>query len=338
MEFKKILSDQFCQAAILALRDLAIEFETANHVVYEYPPKEPRIDPYGYFMYSVHNEVRWYWKAENISKLSALYIPFYAQTRGLDPKKLDDGDARRIFLYMMIVELEDGNRACSMFNDYDTGFGYEGVLYILYAMGEEKAMQGFAKLHPEIDIWDVGDVKNKSVDFAGMMSLENLKNVTNEQAIEMRAMMLNYLFGNLLRESLLTNAQHIAKAAFSIQWDEVISYQTEKELKLFVEAHPDDYNNPNTACDAFFAALNSAAKAAPLMQLINKMDMDKLKQHILSLLPSYITYFERQSYGLFDIYHDLTAPSDENFQPIETKHDEGKNDETALAEDDNLPF
>jgi hypothetical protein len=68
------------------------------------------------------------------------------------------------------------------------------------------------------------------------------------------------------------------------------------------------------------------------------MDMDKLKQHILSLLPSYITYFERQSYGLFDIYHDLTAPSDENFQPIETKHDEGKNDETALAEDDNLPF
>ena len=106
----------------------------------------------------------------------------------------------------------------------------------------------------------------------------------------------------------------------------------------YVEAHPDDYNNPNTACDAFFAALNSAAKAAPLMQLINKMDMDKLKQHILSLLPSYITYFERQSCGLFDIYHDLTAPSDENFQPIETKHEEGENDETAIAEDSNLPF
>lgn len=321
MEFKKILSDQFCQAAILALRDLAIEFETANHMVYEYPAKNPRIDPYGYFMHSVYNEVRWHRKAENISKLSALYIPFYAQTRGLDLKKLDDGDARRIFLYMLIAELEDGNRACSMFNDYDTGFGYEGVLYALYAMGEEKAMQGFAKLHPEIVIWDVDDVKSLPVDFADMLSLKKLNITADKQATEIRAMMINYLFGNLLRESLLQAAPNIAKAAFSIQWDEVISYQTENELKLFVEAHPDDYNNPNTACDAFFAALNSATKAAPLMQLINKMDMDKQKQHILSLLPSYITYFEQQSYGLFDIYHDLTAPSDENFQPIETKHD-----------------
>ncbi len=55
MEYYKMLSDQFCQAAVLALRDLAIEFETANHMLYEYPPKNERVDPYGYFMYSMHN-------------------------------------------------------------------------------------------------------------------------------------------------------------------------------------------------------------------------------------------------------------------------------------------
>lgn len=338
MEFKKILSDQFCQAAILALRDLAIEFETANHVVYEYPAKNPRIDPYGYFMHSVHNAVRWHWKAENISKLSALYIPFYAQTRGLDPKKLDDNAARRIFLYLMIGELEDGDRSCSLGNNYDTGFGYEGVLYALYAMGEEKAMQGFANLHPEIVIWDVDDVKSLPVDFADMLSLKKLNITADEQATEIRAMTLNYLFGNLLRESLLTNAQHIAKAAFSIQWDEVISYQTEKELKLFVEAHPDDYSNPVCACDAFFATLNASSDAAPLLQLINKMDMDKLKQHMLSLLPSYITYFESQSFGLFDFYCDLTKRPKEDIAPFETQQTEGKNDEAAMVEDSNLPF
>ena len=338
MTFVKILSDQFCQAAILALRDLAIEFETANHVVYEYPAKNPRIDSYGYFMHSVYNEVRWHCRTENISKLSELYIPYYAQARGLDSTQIADDDARRIFLYMMIAELEDGDRVCGIVSDYDTGFGYEGVLYALYAMGEEKAMQGFAKLHPEIVIWDVDDVKSLPVDFAGMLSLKKLNITADKQATEIRAMMINYLFGNLLRESLLLAAPNIAKEAFSIQWDEVISYQTEKELKLFVETHPDDYSNPVCACDAFFATLNASSDAAPLLQLINKMDIDKLKQHILSLLPSYITYFDSQSFGLFDFYCDLTERPKKDIAPFETQQTEGKNDEAAMVEDSNLPF
>lgn len=47
MEYTKILSEHFCQAAVLALRDTAIEFETSNHVIYEYPPKNPNIDSVG---------------------------------------------------------------------------------------------------------------------------------------------------------------------------------------------------------------------------------------------------------------------------------------------------
>ena len=278
MEYNKVLSEHFCQAAVLALRDWAVEFETANHVLYKYPPTNPHIDSFGYFVFSAYNEVRWWKIAENISKLSALYVPFYAQTRGLDPKNLSDADARQIFLYLMIAELEDGNRVTSMVNDYDTGCGYEGVLYALYAMGEEKTMQGFAKLSPEIKVlWTVDSTKYDPVDFAGMLSLNKQEADENEQAADVRAKMLNYLFGGLLRESLLLAEPDMAQAAFRIPWDEVIDYQTEEELKHFVESRPDDYCNPVIACDAFFEAVKAASKAAPLVQLINKMDLDKLK-------------------------------------------------------------
>ena len=322
MEYNKVLSEHFCQAAVLALRDWAVEFETANHVLYKYPPTNPHIDSFGYFVFSAYNEVKWWKMAENISKLSALYISFYAQTRALDPQKLDDNDARRIFLYLMIAELEDGNRVTSMVNDYDTGFGYEGILYALYAMGEEKAMQGFAKLSPEIKkIWTYADAKYDPMDYAYMMSLEKLEVDEEEQGADVRAKMLNYLFGNLLRESLLTSAPDITNEAFSIPWDDVLGYQTEEELKHFVETHSDDYTNPIIACAAFFVALNSAPKAEPLMQLVNKMDIAELKQQMLSLLPFYIPYFERQSYDLFHFYCGITAPGPKDYKPIEIDED-----------------
>lgn len=322
MQYNKILSDQFCQAAVLALRDTAVEFETANHVVYTYPPKNPLVDSFGYFIYSAYNEVRWWKSAESISKLSALYIPFYAQMRGLDPEKLSDADARRIFLYMMLAELEDSHRVTSLVNDYDTGFGYEGVLNALYAMGEEKAMQGFAKLSPEIkNLWTYGHEKYEPIDYTGMMSLKNLAIAADEQAVEVRVMMQNYLFGNLLRESLLTAEPGIAQAAFGIPWDEVMGYQIEDELKRFVEAHPNDYKDPVLACNAFFAALNAAAKAAPLMQVINKTNVDELKRQMLRLLPSYIPYFERQSYDLFHFHCALSAPPRVDSESMEIDED-----------------
>lgn len=308
MEYNKILSEYFCQAAILALRDWAIEFETASHD--------------GYFMYSVYNEVRWWKIAENISKLSAFYIPFYALTRGLDPQKLKEEDARRIFLYMLIAELEDGNRVSSMVSDCDTGIGYEGVLYALYTMCEEKAMQGFDKLSPEIKkIWSVNDAEYDPIDYVGMLSLEKLEAEKEEQGVEVRVKMLNYLFANLLRECLLMKPD-IAQAAFCIPWDKVIGYQTEDELKRFVGSHPDDYNDPVITCETFFAALNAASKAAPLVQLLNKIDMDKLKQQMLDLLPSYITYYERQSYDLFYFYCALNAPTPKDYKPIEFNEDD----------------
>ena len=323
MEFNKILSEIFCQAAILALRDWAVEFETAHHVLYKYAPEDPRGDAYSYFMYSAHNEVRWWKLAEHISQLSALYIPFYAQTRGLDPKKLDDDDARRIFLHMMMTELEDSHRTTSMVNDYDTGFGYEGVLYALYVMGEEKAMQGFAKLSPEIkQFWGYSHEKYEPMDYAGMMRLEKLDIRADEQAPEVRTKMMNQLFGNLLRESLLTTAPDIANAAFSIQWEEVIDYQTEDVIKSFLESHPDGYADPVTACDAFFTALDKASKAAPLVQLISKTDADKLKQTMLSILPSYISYFERLTNGQYDFYCGITAPLKRDVEPEEINHDD----------------
>ena len=322
MAYNKILSEHFCQAAVLALRDTAIEFETANHVLYAYPPKNPLVDSFGYFVYSAYNEVQWWKIAENISELSALYIPFYAQTRGLDPEKLEDDDARRIFLYMMLAELEDGNRVTSMVNDYDTGFGYEGVLNALYAMGEEKAMRGFAKLSPEIKkLWTYGHEKYEPMDYAGMMSLKKLEIAADEQVVEVRTMMLNYLFGNLLRESLLTAEPDIAQAAFGIPWDEVMGYQTEDELKRFVESRPDDCNDPILVCDAFFVALNAASKAAPLMQLVNKTDVAELKRQMLRLLPSYIPYFEHQSYDLFHFHCALSAPPKADHEPMEIDED-----------------
>ena len=321
MEYNKVLSEHFCQAAVLALRDWAVEFETTNHVLYKYPPTNPHIDSFGYFVFSAYNEVKWWKMAENISKLSALYISFYAQTRGLDPQKLDDNDARRIFLYLMIAELEDGNRVTSMVNDYDTGFGYEGILYALYAMGEEKAMQGFAKLSPEIKkIWTYADAKYDPIDYAYMMSMEKLKVDEEEQGADVRAKMLNYLFGNLLRESLFIKPD-IAKEAFHIPWDEVIGYEVEEELKRFAEDHSDDYRDPAIACDAFLTALKATTKAAPLVQLINKTDMAELKQQMLDLLPSYITYFERQSYDLFHFYCGITAPAQKDYKPIEIDED-----------------
>lgn len=323
MEYNKILSEHCCQAAVLALRDWAIEFETANHVIYTYPPKDPRVDSFGYFVYSAYNEVRWWKIAENISKFSALYIPFYAKTRGLDPKNLSNADARLIFLYMLMAELEDDNRVTSMVNDYDTGFGYEGVIYVLYAMGETKAMQGFAKMSPEIkNIWSYADEKYEPLDYAGMMSLEKHDIGANYQAVELRAKMINYLFGNLLRESLLLSEPDIAKEAFSIPWDEVIDYETENELKRFVEGGPKDYADPVIACDAFFSALNAASKAAPLVQLIKKMDKDTLKRQMLDLLPSYITFFEHLTYSQFDFYCGITAPSKEDYEPWEVDHDD----------------
>lgn len=322
MEYTKILSEYFCQAAVLALRDTAIEFETANHVIYEYPPKNPNIDSFGYFLFAAYNEVRWWKMAENISKLSALYIPFYAQSRGLDPMKLTDDDARRIFLYLMIAELEDSNRLTSLVNDYDTGFGYEGVLYALYTMGEKRALQGFAKLSPEIKkMWAYSDEMYNPMDYAGMMRLEKLEADTDEQAVVVRAMMLNYLFGNLLRESLFMKPD-VDNAAFSILWDEVIDDGTEKELKRFVESHPDEYRNPILACEAFFAALNASSDAAQLMQLVSKLNVAELKQQMVNLLPSYITYFERLSYDLFDFYCALTAPPKEDAKPVEINHDD----------------
>ena len=321
MEYNKVLSEHFCQAAVLALRDWAVEFETANHVLYKYPPTNPHIDSFGYFVFSAYNEVRWWKIAENISKSSALYIPIYAQLRGLDPKNLSDADARQIFLYLMIAELEDGNRVTSMVNDYDTGFGYEGVLYALYAMGEEKAMQGFAKMSPEIkNLWGVDSTKNEPVDYAGMMSLEKHDISTNEQAVELRAKMLNILFGNLLRENLFMHSD-LAKEAFSIQWDDVIDYETEGELKRFIESHPDDYRDPDLACEAFFAALNAASKAAPLVQLINQTDIAELKLQMLNLLPSYITYFKQLCDDQFSFYCALTASPKEDYEPLEFDED-----------------
>ena len=301
-----MLSNQFCQAAVLALRDCAIEFETAYHVLYVYSPTNERIDEYGYFMYSVYNEVGWHRIAEKISKLSSLYIPFYAQARGLDPEKLSDEDARRIFLYMMIVELEEGCRIFTV--DYETGFGYEGVLYALYVMGEEKPLQVLAALHPEIRIWALDWDKPEPIEFADMLSLKNLEISFDEQVPVIRAMMLNYLFGNLLRESLLSGGKRIAHKACGIRWEEVICDEIVEKLIYFVTENPNFYENPNSACDAFFTALSAVPNSAPLMQLVDRVKADTLKSQMLSLLPSYITYFERQSYSLF-------ADCCDNYQP-----------------------
>ena len=155
-------------------------------------------------------------------------------------------------------------------------------------------------------MWAYADAKYDAMDYAGMMSLQKLKADQDDQAVVVRAMMLNNLFGNLLRESLLMKPD-IANAASSILWDEVIDDSTQKELKHFVESHPDAYRDPSIACNAFFAALNASSDAAPLVQLLSKLDMAALKQQMVDLLPSYITYFERLSYDLFDFYCALTA-------------------------------
>ena len=307
MELKKILSDQFCQAAILALRDWATQFESENHVVYpldKYPASE-RVDTYGFFMYSVHNEVKWHRIAAFISDLSALYIPFYAQTRSLDPEKLSNDDARRIFLYMLIVQLEEGCRVTSLENNYETGFAYEGVLYALYAMGEEYALQGLSKVNEEIKLWDCKfpEKENEPIDLANMLSLQKMNVTREDAATEIRAQMLMCLFGNLLRESFLTDQSSIAIDAFKIQWDEMLSYEVEEDLKLFVGTHPAEYQSPSSACEAFLAALRAPHKhhqTTELMQLIDKTDAHEVQSRILAMLPLYFKYFERQSSGYFN--------------------------------------
>jgi UPF0755 protein len=74
MKWNKILSVQFCQAAILALRDWAIEFETTNHFVYpgDKAPSEEQVDMHGFFLHCVHNEIRWHVIADYISKESVV--------------------------------------------------------------------------------------------------------------------------------------------------------------------------------------------------------------------------------------------------------------------------
>ena len=155
MKWNKILSVQFCQAAILALRDWAIEFETTNHFVYpgDKAPSEEQVDMHGFFLHCVHNEIRWHVIADYISKESARYIPRYAQERGKTVGKLSTSDARRIFLNMLLVELEEGCRVTSESQNMEAGCAYEIMLYTLKTMGEKKAMQGFAKVHKEIELW-----------------------------------------------------------------------------------------------------------------------------------------------------------------------------------------
>ncbi len=336
MNYPKILSPQFCLNAIIALRDLACEYEAEHHVVYPIPQhaqnhspivavnpfadvvpdSEPctgdqvdQIDVYAYFAHAAYNEVEWDQHARHISFLSAFYIPFYAHLRGLDPSQLSDDQMREIFLYLMIDDMVNGNRTTSRANDYDTGMGYEGLLYVLCLMGKEKALHRLAQLssHICIDTTDHSERESQTIDFEALLSLQKLQVNDAKAAHHIKSDMLALLFSSLLRECLLISSEDVASKAYSIVWEDYYMMQT---IETYINNSPEAISSPALACKAFFDALNNDEKNAELAQLVKQIGEAQLTQIILENLPLYLQYFEPMSHNYYDFSWALMAPVD----------------------------
>jgi len=304
----KILSPQFCLNAIIALRELACEYETEKRVVYP-PEKHPNINAYGYFMHAAYNEIDWDLHARQISKLSASYIPFYAQLRGLDPTQLSDDNLREIFLNMTIDDVINGNRTTSRASDYDIGMGYEGVLNALCMMGREKPLHRLAQLSSYIciDTMNHSARESQTIDFEALLSLQKWQVNEPKAANYIKSDMLALLFSSLLRECLLVSSEDIASKAYSIVWEDYYMMQT---LETYINNSPETICSPAHACKAFFDALNKDEKNAELAQLVKQIGEPKLTQTILENLPLYLQYFEPMSYNYYDFCWALMAPAD----------------------------
>lgn len=98
MEFTKILSNQFCQAAMQAMVNIFLEHSSDK--------------VYTSSLFKRHFGINGY--AERVAQLSALYIPFYMQSRHLDYDNLGVQNAAEIFLNIfmdLLTNMENTSRS-----------------------------------------------------------------------------------------------------------------------------------------------------------------------------------------------------------------------------------
>ena len=99
MNPNKILSNQFCQAAMQAVVNMILEKCHENR--YQYKAS----------LFKRHFGIDGY--AERVAQLSALYIPFYTHSRHLEPNNLGAREAAEIFLHIfadMLTNMENTTR------------------------------------------------------------------------------------------------------------------------------------------------------------------------------------------------------------------------------------
>lgn len=268
MEFTKILSNQFCQAAMQTMVDMILAHS---------PNKD-----YTSSLFKRHFGIDGY--AERVTQLSALYIPFYVQSRHLDSDNLGAQNAAEIFLniFMDIVTNMENTTRIDEPSDFfkrvrsslDMEFlGRQHVLEQLTIVANDK--EPFAASEPT-------DV-SVSLDF-----LETpLCRYSSEQVL-----LIIYLYIYLLRECIYTAPSKPDQMDYLISDPGMIYFEYFLESPQTKISRFQNLNRDKHAVDVFDEIWLIMLDQYDLYKWLVRNGKEQVRENVIAWLPVYAAYYE----------------------------------------------
>ena len=267
MESNKILSDQFCRAAMQAMVDIVIE-------------NSPNKD-YTSSLFKRHFGIDGY--AERVVQLSALYIPFYMQSRHLDSGHLGAQNAAEIFLNIfmdIVANMENATRIDEPSDFFKrvrlgTDMQFIGRRHVLEQLTVVADKVPFAASEPT-------DV-SVSLDF-----LETpLCRYSSEQVL-----LIIYLYAYLLREYMYIAPSKPDQMDYYISEPGIFYFESFLESPQTKISRFQHLNRDKHAVDILDEIWLTMLDEYDLYQWIVRNGKEQVRENIIAWVPVYAAYYE----------------------------------------------